>query len=221
MFFADQAEAFGNLARALRRGGRLVLMSWRSLLENEWIRSFAQALAPPDAASGPPPEGPGPFAHAQPERTRAILEEAGFADITMEPVDEPMYFGRDADEGHVLLSTSLAWMAGDVDDDTRRSAFARLADSLRPRDGRGCGLRLGCLARDRQQARLVPDPESVHPSLDGAGGQPLSVGAGGEPTRPQSRVDPPTRSGRPAHKIGPSRPQDRAEPPTKSADSQS
>ena len=131
MFFADQVGAFQNLARALAPGGRLVVMSWRGLPENEWIRSFAEALAPPAGQAGPPPEGPGPFAHAEAGRIREILTAAGFADIALEPVDKPMFFGRDADEGQALLSTSLAWMTGDVDAPAREAAFARLEASLR------------------------------------------------------------------------------------------
>jgi len=34
MFFDDPAAAFGNLRKALRRGGRLAFACWRTLAEN-------------------------------------------------------------------------------------------------------------------------------------------------------------------------------------------
>ncbi len=40
MFFGDQAAAFSNIARALRPHGRLVLTTWQSLADNEWVREI-------------------------------------------------------------------------------------------------------------------------------------------------------------------------------------
>jgi SAM-dependent methyltransferase len=142
-FFSDPAAAFGNLSTALRPGGRLAVVSWRSLAENEWIRSFAQALqptgtpgddpsdAPAGPPPGPPPEGPGPFAHARQDRVREILSDTGFTDIEFEPIDPLMYFGRDADEAYTILRPMLGWMTGDVDDASREAALERLLVSLR------------------------------------------------------------------------------------------
>src|SRR5699024_12080336 len=36
MFFADPVAAFGNVARALRPGGRLVMLVWQAREHNEW-----------------------------------------------------------------------------------------------------------------------------------------------------------------------------------------
>jgi SAM-dependent methyltransferase len=44
MFFGDREAAFRNLARALRPGGRLVLMTWQPVADNEWIRTIREAL---------------------------------------------------------------------------------------------------------------------------------------------------------------------------------
>src|SRR3954452_15079730 len=86
MFFDDPAAAFANLARALVPQGRLAFVCWQALAANEWM---ARPLAAIDAAlaSDAPParpsHAPGPFAFGDGERLRAILEAAGFAQITL------------------------------------------------------------------------------------------------------------------------------------------
>src|SRR3989442_1096009 len=45
MFFGDAVAAFTNIAGALRLGGRLALLTWRTVPENEWIPEFVTALA--------------------------------------------------------------------------------------------------------------------------------------------------------------------------------
>ncbi len=84
MFFADPRAAFANIRRALKPGGRLAFVCWRSMAENPWMRPavgdvLADVPAPPPAEPG----APGPFAFADPEHVRAILADAGFADIAI------------------------------------------------------------------------------------------------------------------------------------------
>lgn len=89
MFFADPPAAFANIRRALKPGGRLAFLCWRSMAENP-------ILTTPMAAAGhllpplPPaePGAPGPFAFADPERVRGILQAAGFENIALTPHDE-------------------------------------------------------------------------------------------------------------------------------------
>ena len=46
MFFDDPAAAFGNLRKALRRGGRLAFLCWRTREENPiFTTGFAEAAA--------------------------------------------------------------------------------------------------------------------------------------------------------------------------------
>jgi SAM-dependent methyltransferase len=50
MFFDDPAAAFGNLRKALRRGGRLALLCWRTRAENPiFTTGFLEATRPPRA----------------------------------------------------------------------------------------------------------------------------------------------------------------------------
>lgn len=92
MFFPDPPAAFANLARALRPGGRLVLLVWQTRDRNEWYSVLHDAVAP---GSTPPPPGPH-FSLGDPDATRALLDGAGFTDVVFTEVAEPVCYGPDA-----------------------------------------------------------------------------------------------------------------------------
>ena len=94
MFFDDPAAAFGNLRKALRRGGRLAFLCWRTRDENPFFTfGFAAAAAVlglremsgPDAA----------FSLADTGRVSRLLSGAGFGGVEFAKADEPMLIGRD------------------------------------------------------------------------------------------------------------------------------
>lgn len=94
MFFTDPVAAFRNLRGALSRGGRLAFVCWQALARNAWLSVPLQAAArhitlPPPSAPGTP----GPFSFADPERVRGILGAAGFADVTLEDVQQTLTLG--------------------------------------------------------------------------------------------------------------------------------
>jgi hypothetical protein len=96
MFFCDPIVAFRNIARAVRVGGRLVMMVWQAHERNEWAVAIDQALgvgAPGAAAAA----GPDPFSLAEPPTVRQILAAAGFTDSGFRDVDVPVYYGQDVD----------------------------------------------------------------------------------------------------------------------------
>ena len=101
MFFADPAGAFANIRAALRPGGRLAFVCWRSPAENPWMMApleAAMAHLPPLPAAHPvaDPDAPGPFAFADAGRIRDILSKAGFASVNVMPCDLPIGgFGLD------------------------------------------------------------------------------------------------------------------------------
>ena len=45
MFFGDPIAAFTNLHRALRPGGRITLLTWQGIADNEWLTEFRAAMA--------------------------------------------------------------------------------------------------------------------------------------------------------------------------------
>jgi SAM-dependent methyltransferase len=134
MFFGDLTAAFTNIARALRRGGRLVLVTWQGLDGNEWIRELSTAMAAGRDLPTPPPDAPGPFSLADPDWVRAVLGAAGFTDIQLEPHSEAMWFGEDADGARRLALGLLGWMLDGLDDEGRRRAVDNLGATLTAHD---------------------------------------------------------------------------------------
>jgi SAM-dependent methyltransferase len=97
MFFDDPAAAFGNLRKALRRGGRLAFLCWRTRDENPFFTTgFAEAAVVLGlrALSGPSAA----FSLADSGATGALLAGAGFGGLDFAKVDEPMLVGRDVDD---------------------------------------------------------------------------------------------------------------------------
>ncbi len=97
MFFDDPAAAFANLRKALRPGGRLAFLCWRSRGENPFFTTGFAESAAVLGLSGPP--GPAAaFSLADPGPTGGLLAGAGFSGIGFAKVDEPMLIGRDLDD---------------------------------------------------------------------------------------------------------------------------
>lgn len=129
MFFADAAAAFTNFGRAVRPGGRLAMLVWRPLAENEWMTEFRRVAAAGRDLPTPPPNAPGPFAFADPAYTRAVLTAAGFADVQSTEVDAPVYMGPDAESAFTFLCGMgfVKFMLNTLGEDIR----ARTCDGLR------------------------------------------------------------------------------------------
>jgi SAM-dependent methyltransferase len=130
MFFGDLAAAFANLHRALRPGGRMALLTWQPLVENEWLGEFMTALSAGRDLPAPPPHAPGPFSLADPERVHTILDAAGFAGIALEGFRAKMWFGSDADDALQFVLGLLGWMLDGVDATGRAQAIEALRRTL-------------------------------------------------------------------------------------------
>ena len=126
-FFGDLFAGLTNIGRALRPGGRLALLTWQPLPNNEWVREFTGALAVGRDLPARPPDAPSPFALSDPDRVRSILTGAGFTDIELEGTSEGMWFGTDADDAYRFVLGLLGWMLEGLDDNGR----ARALDALR------------------------------------------------------------------------------------------
>lgn len=131
MFFGDPAAAFANIARALRSGGRVVLLVWQGPERNEWIRLIVGALAAGRDLAPPPPGAQGPFALSEPDRVRRLLGGAGFTEQHLEPLHEPLNFGPTAAEATDFMHGLNAWMLRDLDENDARGALDDLAEVMR------------------------------------------------------------------------------------------
>src|SRR5215469_478855 len=97
MFFDDPAAAFGNIRKALRPGGRLAFLCWRTRDENPFFTmGFAAAAAALGIREMPEPDAA--FSLADPAFVGALLRGAGFGGIEFAKADEPMLIGRDIDD---------------------------------------------------------------------------------------------------------------------------
>lgn len=94
MFFDDPAEAFAHMRRALRPGGRVAFVCWRSAFENDWMSLPMSALKGMVPLAAPPgPDATGPFSFGDRERIVRIMTAAGFTAIAITPFDASVPFG--------------------------------------------------------------------------------------------------------------------------------
>jgi len=137
MFFEDPIAAFRNLRTALRPNGRLTFLCWQAIEKNAWagvpLNAALQHVPPP---APPAPGAPGPFAFANPERVRQILETAGFAAVHCKPYEIKLSMGGAAtvDEA-VAFSLEIgpvARLLADADVDTRTRVAQAIREILIP-----------------------------------------------------------------------------------------
>jgi SAM-dependent methyltransferase len=107
-FFGDLHRALVNLRRALRSGGRLAFVCWQAPRANQWTRLPWDAVAVHVRLSeGPEPAGPGPFALADPARIRAALDAAGFRDVAVTSMAQPVPVGTDVEDATAFFGQHL------------------------------------------------------------------------------------------------------------------
>lgn len=130
MFFGDPDAAFANLGRALEPGGRMVLLAWQALSQNEWMRELMTALAAGRDLPSPPRDAPGPFSLSDPDRVGPLLSGAGFTDIEFDESRGAMWFGADAAAAHGFVLGQLGWLLQDLDPAGRARGLEALHASV-------------------------------------------------------------------------------------------
>ncbi len=139
MFFSDPTAAFSNIAKAVKPGGRLALVVWKTLAENEWGSEIGRALAVGRETPTPQPGAPSPFGLADADYTRGVLGAAGFTDITLDPFHAPFYGGANTDDAfeYVRGMGFTRIMLQDLDDTMRARALDELRVTLAAHDTGG------------------------------------------------------------------------------------
>ncbi len=90
MLMADPAAALKETRRVLSPGGRVALSVWDGPQHNPWASLPMLELIERGVVPPPPRDGvfrPNMFALADSERLEALLKEAGFTDVRVEPLD--------------------------------------------------------------------------------------------------------------------------------------
>jgi SAM-dependent methyltransferase len=100
MFFEDPVAAFSNIFGAVTPGGRLALVVWKSLGENEWFAEVGDALAIGRDIAPPPPGAPGPFGLADADYVNNVLGAAGFTAVQLDPFHARYYAGDNVDDAY-------------------------------------------------------------------------------------------------------------------------
>ncbi|MCA6119769.1 class I SAM-dependent methyltransferase [Bradyrhizobium sp. WSM 1738] len=88
MFFENPVRAFSNLRHAAKDRGELRFVAWRGPAENPFMTTAERAAAPllPNLPARRP-GAPGQFAFADRDRINTILQESGWAEIDIRPID--------------------------------------------------------------------------------------------------------------------------------------
>ena len=128
MFFEDPVAAFANLRRAAKKGATLRFIAWRSAAENPFMTAAERAAAPllPNLPTRGPNE-PGQFAFGDRDRVRRILEESGWSQIDIEPIDVACTMPADQLDRYTTRMGPVGRLLQEADDALR----TRVTDALR------------------------------------------------------------------------------------------
>lgn len=133
MFFADPVKSFANIRTSLRRGGKLAFICWRPQSEISYLSEPYQAVRDLFPENVPTPDNaPGPFGLADGERTRSILEQAGFKHVRVEPAAPLSLLGNTLEEAveQVMNMGPLARVLREADEATKAQVRIRIAPVL-------------------------------------------------------------------------------------------
>ena len=142
MFFDDPIKAFTNIRSAMKMGGRLVFVCFRTMPESPWFRVPIEA-ARPHVPPQPPvdPLAPGMFSLAREDRLRGVLTEAGFREIALNATDVPIH-GKNTTQSMAFITQvgPLPALLENASDEQRKRATEAARNALAAQigaDGRG------------------------------------------------------------------------------------
>ena len=87
MFMPDPGTCLKHVYHALKDGGRVVAACWASPERNPFISTLFAILSKYMELPKRPPDAPGIFAFADPNRLHAVLATAGFIEIQIEEME--------------------------------------------------------------------------------------------------------------------------------------
>jgi SAM-dependent methyltransferase len=134
MLAADPAAALAETRRVLRPGGRLALSVWGAPERNPWASIGGMILVERGHMPLPEPGAPGVFSLASEERTRALLDGAGFRSVRTDEVPVRFDFRglEDYEQWVVDVGGPFAMLVRGLPEDERELLRARLREAFVP-----------------------------------------------------------------------------------------
>ena len=116
----------------MRPGGRLLLVVWQPLSENEQFATMFDTLSAGRDLPRPPATAPSPFGMADPDLGRGWLSDARFIDIDYQGVVGPFELGADADDAYEFACqlSVVQGLLGPLDDNGKSAALAAFRDAI-------------------------------------------------------------------------------------------
>lgn len=133
MFFADPVAAFANLRHAAKPSARLRMITWRGPEENPFM-TLAERKAAEMGIDCPPRKAgePGQFGLAEPDPIRRILTGAGWAEITIEPLDIVCCLPESGLDLYLARMGVVGTMLPSLDEETQRQVLAAVREAFAP-----------------------------------------------------------------------------------------
>jgi ubiquinone/menaquinone biosynthesis C-methylase UbiE len=133
MFFDDFVRAFANLRRAAKERAELRFVAWRSASENPFMTTAERAAAPllPNIPARRP-DAPGQFAFADQRRVSLILEESGWAEIDIRPIDVTCTLPDKEQVRYMARFGPVGQVLHEADDQTRTQVIETVRAAFEP-----------------------------------------------------------------------------------------
>jgi ubiquinone/menaquinone biosynthesis C-methylase UbiE len=133
MFFEDSVGAFTNLRRAARDDAEFRFIAWRSAQENPFMTTAERAAAPflPNLPARRP-GAPGQFAFADKRRIYSILEESGWTEIDIRPIDVACTFPEKELVRYLTWLGPVGLILQEADDQTRTQVIETVRAAFDP-----------------------------------------------------------------------------------------
>ncbi len=134
MLLLDPTAALQETRRVLAPGGRVALAAWTSHDDNPWTGATLPALRDRGLLGDPTGPGPHMFSWADPSLIVEALENAGFFDIVVEPVDLVFEYGSFDDwwDARLDLSPDFAGRIAEISPEERDELTEELEREVEP-----------------------------------------------------------------------------------------
>ena len=134
MLTVDPAAAAREIRRVLRPGGHAALAVWDARERNPWALIPSTALLELGHAEPPDPNAPGPFSMAEDGRLAELLDDAGFTDVEVVPVNLERHYAtaQDIVSESANCSPSFSTTYGELTDEQRGEVAAHMTAAAAP-----------------------------------------------------------------------------------------